>query len=132
MGDSNADCCCCTPCADGGNCSLPHNHAGEHYSDKETMLDYLNPTRHVIAAKDAEIARLRAEVEQMARWLRDTERLCGEATTLAKKTEADLAAHKRALAAGLAALRGDWVQLGAETAAEVVEAAQAEAMKEKP
>ena len=78
------------------------------------------------------IARLRAEVEQMAKWLRDTERLCGEATTLAKKAEADLAAHKRALAAGparLRALRSDDYSPG--YVAGLVEAAQEAAMKEK-
>ena len=76
--------------------------------------------------RDAEIARLKAEVERLAYELAIVRRNLDCARD---DHDADLARHKRALAAGLAALRK--VTDDYDGAAEMVEAAQEAAMKEK-
>ena len=84
--------------------------------------------------RDAEIARLRAEVERLTVMVRerDVALVEGIAGWLPKadadRLKADLAAHKRALAAGPAALRGSIY----DGVAKMVLAAQEAAMKEKP
>ena len=77
--------------------------------------------------RDAEIARLKAEADTRVQLMADT---VDRFQVRAEKAEADLAAHKRALAAGPAALRkfagGD---VYARSAWEEVEAAQERALK---
>lgn len=87
--------------------------------------------------RDAEIARLKAEVEDLIKMVfADGERAGIEPGDLSPSEVLtamvdDLAAHKRALAAGPAALRAGAPSLwSGESAAREVERAQAEAMKE--
>lgn len=123
MGDHNAGrSCCAARCPDGGYCSLPERHNGECYSDKESLLDFKYPARHELAAKDAEIARLKAEVERLT------------SDGYVPMLQAEIARLERALAAGPAAVRRqENVDVNTREAyARVVEVAQADAMKEKP
>lgn len=78
-----------------------------------------------VATRDAEIARLKAEVET-----RRIERDNARETSDLRATRIER--MERALAAGPAALRATYVDVIGENAAKAVEAAQAAAMKEEP
>ena len=92
-------------------------------------VPFVEPVNPIIVARDAEIARLRAEVERLAREEMavrvEAHKLSNDLATTAKQ----LGIAHAALAAGPAALRGYGdEEMTARTAAAHVEAAQKKAM----